>query len=356
MPLTEAIRKGDLAAVIDQVRTGADINRPDADGFTPLMIASGLALPQIVECLLAAGANVLALEPNMGATALHKAALSGNADVIALLLDHGAFIDQQSPSIGHTPLMDAVLHKHEGAVKILLDRGARTRLRSHAGHTALDYARADDLSAIVQLIEARDAQDARRIADQSLMAAVRRDDVAGVKAALDDGAIVDERLPVICHDDDDFTPLGLAAREGRVEIVRLLLRAGADARAVNGMMQGAAAHEAAYFGHADAIRTLAEAVPQNSEIRAAVLDAQGVYNGFTPLHDAVWHGHSEAAKALVDAGARVDLRTHAGLTPHELALHCGYEDLARLLSAAERNSGARRTAATDSRLSSRGEG
>ncbi|WP_408015154.1 hypothetical protein [Roseomonas harenae] len=37
------------------------------------------------------------------------------------------------------------------------------------------------------------------------------------------------------------------------------------------------------------------------------------------MHDAVWHGHLEAAEALVEAGARLDLRTHAGPTPWGLA-------------------------------------
>ena len=55
----------------------------------------------------------------------------------------------------------------------------------------------------------------------------------------------------------------------------------------------------------------------------------------TPLHDAVWHGHMEAARALVDAGHPLALQTHAGLTPRELAVSYGYDDLARFLAEAE---------------------
>ncbi len=65
------------------------------------------------------------------------------------------------------------------------------------------------------------------------------------------------------------------------------------------------------------------------------LDAQGAYNGMSPLHDAVWHGHLETARALVEAGHPLDLRTHAGLTPRELAAHYGYADLVGLLANAE---------------------
>lgn len=101
---------------------GADENRSGPDGLTPLMLAAGLGQPQLAELLLTAGAQVLAVEPRMGATALHKAAQSGNADVIGPLLDHGAFLDriQQSPVLGNTPLMDAVEHKQEKAVRLLL--------------------------------------------------------------------------------------------------------------------------------------------------------------------------------------------------------------------------------------------
>ena len=49
------------------------------------MIAAGLGQSYMVSMLLAAGADVLALDPRMGASALHKAAQSGNADVIGFL-------------------------------------------------------------------------------------------------------------------------------------------------------------------------------------------------------------------------------------------------------------------------------
>ena len=91
------IRANDLAAVVDRVRANADVNRPMPDGLTPLMIAAGLGQPQMVEILLTAGADVLAIETRGGATALHKAALSGSVDVVALILDNGAFVDQQMP-------------------------------------------------------------------------------------------------------------------------------------------------------------------------------------------------------------------------------------------------------------------
>ena len=78
--LHAAIRSGDLATVIDLLRAEAPVNGPDPEGLTPLMIASGVGQSQMVALLLTAGAEVRAVEPRMGVTALHKAAQSGNAE------------------------------------------------------------------------------------------------------------------------------------------------------------------------------------------------------------------------------------------------------------------------------------
>lgn len=99
--LEASIRTGDLAVAASLLRSGADANRRGPEGLTPLMIASGLGQPQMVDLLLTAGADVLEVEPRMGTTALHKAAQSGNADVIGLLLDHGSFIGGRSPVLGN---------------------------------------------------------------------------------------------------------------------------------------------------------------------------------------------------------------------------------------------------------------
>ena len=333
--LEASIRAGDLAAAIDLLRSGADANRRGPEGFTPLMIASGLGQSQMVELLLTAGADALAVEPRMGATALHKAAQSGNADVIGLLLDHGSFVDQQSPVLGNTPLMDAVLHKHGEAVRLLLKRGARTTIRNHWRQTALDLAQLDGLDTITRMIEARNETDAGQVRALTLITAIKAGDLGEVERLIAAGARVNERVPIVGSLDDDYTPLGIAAREGRADLVGVLLDAGADPRRVIGLMKGTPVHEAGFFGHADVLVALTEERDRPGT-PAPELDAQGSYNGLTALHDAVWHGHLEAARALIDAGARLDLKTHAGLTPRELALLYGYDDLAGFLAEAGR--------------------
>ncbi|TGN55950.1 hypothetical protein E4L95_14545 [Paracoccus liaowanqingii] len=334
MNLETSIRAGDLTTTLDCLRSGAHVNQRGPDGMTPLMIASARGQSQMVDLLLTAGADVLAVEPRMGASALHKSAHSGNGDVVTLLLDAGAFIDLQSPVLGNTPLMDAVLHKQKEAVLVLLRRGARTPIRNHWQQTALELAEADGLFEIVRQIEARGKADAEQRGSLQLLAASKAGDLAEVERLLATGAFIEERAQITGTLDDDYTPLGIAVREGHATIVRKLLDEGADPRRVIGLMRGTPVHEAAFLGRAEILRMLTEPHTQ-SAAPVAELDAQGPYNGLTALHDAVWHGHLEAAKVIVDAGARLDLKTHAGFTPRELATLYGYRTVAQFLAAAE---------------------
>ncbi len=207
-------------------------------------------------------------------------------------------------------------------------------IRNHWNETALDLARRDSPDTIARLIEARNKTNDDQVRAQTLVPAIKAGDLTEVKRLIAAGADVNARLPMVGSPDDDYTPLAIAAREGHADIVRALLQAGANPRRVIGLFRGTALHEASYFGFADVVRTMT-AKRERAGTRASELDAQGASNGFTPLHDAVWHGHLEAARALIDAGALLDLRSHAGLTPRELAVRYGYYDLARLLADAE---------------------
>lgn len=334
MFIEASVRSGDLATTLSHLRSGADVNGLDPEGFTPLMIASGLGQPQMVELLLTAGANVHIIDPRMGATALHKAAQSGNTDVIKLLLDKGSFIDQQSPVLGNTPLMDAISYRNEKAVRLLLERGARITILNHWQQTAQDIAQMEALSTIVHLIEERSTLNHEQTPRQTLLNAIQAGDIEAVKRLILAGADLNERVPIIGSPDYNYTPLGIAAREGHADIIRVLLEAGADPRRVIGLMRGTPVHEASYFGHTQSLQVLTERLGQSGTLTPE-LDAQGPYNGLTALHDAIWQGHLEAAKVLVAAGARLDIKSHAGLTPRELALLYRYDDLALFLAEAE---------------------
>jgi ankyrin repeat protein len=317
LELARAVSRGDLPAVTELLGAGADPNIRDAGGYPPIAIAAVKGSPQLVQLLLAAGADPLLPDRLMGASPLHKAAQGGVVEVARLLVLAGAFLDAQAPTHGYTPLIDAVWFKRRAMVDYLLEAGANPEVRGHDGTFPLGLAKHDGLDDIVAVIERHEAR--RRARDSApLRTAALRGDVTAVTGALRSGADVNERAL------DGHTPLQDASREGHTAVVRALLDAGADGRILDHLMKATPAHKAGYMGHAAVAAELVKRAPLD-------LDAQGPYNGFTALHDAVWHGHAETARVFLDAGARTDLVSLAGRTPAQLAREYGYAELAELI-------------------------
>ena len=142
------------------------------------------------------------------------------------------------------------------------------------------------------------------------------------------GAVADPRAPT--------SPIELAARQGHLAIVRLLLDAGVDPDAA-GHDKATALHSAAAAGNLELVRLLLE--------RGARVDARQS-DGCTPIHRAVDADQLAMVKALVRAGASVELTwsralessAHAAwlgrefeLTPLQVACDRGRHDIARAL-------------------------
>lgn len=133
------------------------------------------------------------------------------------------------------------------------------------------------------------------------------------------------------------TPIQLAAERGRVDLIRLLLRFGADPAGGRDSYGGwTALHLAAHWGHMDAAETL-RSFGANVDLHAACLldDVTAVramlaedpgaasrpgLGGEPPLHVAV---SAETAGILLDHGARLDTTDGDGNTPLGAALSRG---------------------------------
>lgn len=115
---------------------GADIHSVHSRRGTPLHMHCGarIANPRIVASLIAAGADVNYKYAELGALAhsldgdiqpIHYAASAGHAAIVRLLLDAGADIEARTWN-GIRPLDNALLTIREDVVQLLLDAGADT--------------------------------------------------------------------------------------------------------------------------------------------------------------------------------------------------------------------------------------
>lgn len=149
---------------------------------------------------------------------------------------------------------------------------------------------------------------------------------AGVRGSVEDWLKEDSGL-VSALSHDGFTPLHLAAFFGRIPVVELLLSRRAP---VNEVSQ-----------NPSALRPLHSAVahrqPQVAlEISRALIAAGAEVNvtqhgGWTPLHAAALHGNLPLVRLLLDAGAKADARNDTGQTPAGLAKTKNHKEVIALL-------------------------
>lgn len=193
-------------------------------------------------------------------------------------------------------------------------------------------------------------------ADQQLIAASTRGDVAGVKALLAGGVGVQARdehgwtallaathanqvevaalliaagSDVNAKDNQQDSPYLYAGAEGRLEILRLTLAAGADLKSTN-RFGGTALIPAAEKGHVENVRELLKTkidVNHVNRLGWTALMETAMKKGRGPVH-------TEIARLLLAAGANPNLPDHQGVTPLAHAERAGNHAIAALLRAA----------------------
>jgi ankyrin repeat protein len=165
---------------------------------------------------------------------------------------------------------------------------------------------------------------------QSLLKAILDDDRSAVNkllkanpplatASIDKARLYQSKIAHWLYVGD--TPLHLAAAGHRVEIVRLLLDAGADPNASSNHRQSGPLHYAAdgYLNNPAWNPKHQVATIQCLLDAGAEIDMQD-RNGATPLHRAVRTRCVAAVRSLLDSGANATLRNKPGSTPFHLAV------------------------------------
>ena len=138
-PLSIAAANGNAAIIERLLKAGADPNSTSEDGQTVLMTAALTGKVDAMRMLLKNGAKVNAVEPYRGQTALMWAAGEGNTNAVELLVEFGSDVKAKSKA-GYTALLLAVLNDKAEAVKMLLAHGANIEDKAPDGTTALNMA------------------------------------------------------------------------------------------------------------------------------------------------------------------------------------------------------------------------
>src|SRR4030095_13178734 len=140
--VADAAMKGDKDAVRSLIKQAVDVNAAQGDGMTALHWAALNGDAELAQLLLYAGANVKATTRLGGYSPLFMAAKSGHAPVIEVLLNAGT--NPNSAAVdGLTPLMMAASSGNNDAVELLVKRGADANAReSENGQTPLAFAAA----------------------------------------------------------------------------------------------------------------------------------------------------------------------------------------------------------------------
>lgn len=119
--LLQAVVHGDMDMVHLCLERGADVNITDANGNTPLMLASRARYaltPKLVGQLLASQANVDHHNDD-DATAAHVASMAGNLEVLHMLHESGARLDMPDGKL-RTPLHLVAIHNQPSIAEYLL--------------------------------------------------------------------------------------------------------------------------------------------------------------------------------------------------------------------------------------------
>ncbi|HUQ51460.1 MAG TPA: ankyrin repeat domain-containing protein [Gammaproteobacteria bacterium] len=238
-----------------------------------------------------------------------KAAQRDDAAVALAAIEDGVDVNGKGPD-GTTALHWAVYHDNVALVQRLIAAGADVRAANEFGSTPLaEAATVGNAVVIDALLDAGAEVDAQGADGQTaLMVVARSGNTAAAKALLDHGADVNARERW-----REQTALMWAAAQNQPAMTKLLIERGADVDA----------------------RSFVNDWPR--QVTGEPRRMYRPFGGLTPLLFAAREGCRECARALIEAGAKLDLPDPKGVTALFLAIDNFHFDTAKLLIEAGAN-------------------
>ena len=324
--IADAEMRGDTSAVRLLIKQGADVNAAQGDGMTALHWAAMHGDADQTRMLVYAGARLEASTRNGNYTPLHLAAQTGKTSVIKALVQAGADVNAVTTAGGATPLHYAAANGNADAIVALLDKGAKVDARESAwSETPLMWAAASNRVNAVQVLLSRGAD---------LKAVSKLEDMPAREKA--------ERA-------------ALTLRARRVAALKSAEQGPPAPGAAPGRGGAGAAQPMAGRGGVNAVdtRTAAASAPDTTGLRPrsslpaadttgggrgdrgpSYADLIGNKGGLSALLFAVRQGNTETVNALLKAGADVNqVSTGDHTSPLLMATINGHFDLAKVLLA-----------------------
>ncbi len=373
-PALLAAENGNAAILERLLQAGADANHAPAGGETLLITAARTGEPGTVRTLLAHGADPNLGETTRGQTPLMWAAANNNAAAIQLLAEQGADINAKTdnpsrssdrtfayaPPTGFSALMFAVRAGHMGAVRVLLDAGADVDDTVSDGQSVLVVAAANANWELAAYLLDRGADATQAAAGWNALhqtVRTRRMNVAFgtpgpfssgtldstdlIRRLLDAGVDVNTRMTRNGMRDGQRNRLNrlgatafmLAAKVTDVEVMRLLLEAGADPTipTADGTTPLMVAAGLAIWNPGEDGGSL---TGQEGEVLEAVricleggddVNARN-YRGETALHGVAFRGVNIVLDYLAEQGADLTALTDDGWSALAIARGLSYTD------------------------------
>ena len=336
--LTLTAREGFEICMKELIKAGADVNKPDGTGMTPLMHAVANGQVKCVQTLIAAEANVKD-KNKRGSTAL---AFCRDGEILEALLQAGADVNK-SDNGGHTPLIEAAGHAEPNYLKKLLQAGADVDAITVDGFTALIRAVWSARTVYEQPAGSSNLRYSQEYSDVNKTVSLLIDAGANVNIALTSGLTAlmqavlrnhwDSFLRLIragAHvnqqDIEENTAITIATSLWRDDYVEELIRAGADVNVIRedgltplmmvshppcgGGDRPPECHKARWC-----IKLLVEA---GADVN--MTDPQGN----TALTTAAWNNRIDIVKELLHAGARVNIANSDMLSRIQKAIVKGH--------------------------------
>ena len=324
------------AAVVRELlsRPGIDVNLATAGGETPLYFAAQEGHVEIVELLLGVRAINVNLQNMRGVIPLSAAAHQGYEEVVKLLLAvKDVSVNVRGPD-GATALFYAAQEGYPGIAKLLLAvPGIDVNAAGSRGATPLFVAAQDGHEEVVKLLlgAPKIGIDARLDDGATALFCAAQNGFSGIVGLLiKHGA--DVNLPM----NDGTPPLSISIVNGHPETARLLLQAPGTQVNHRGLRQITPLCYASSKKHKDIVRLLLR--------KGADPNLSSDY-GATPLHAASLYGHTAIVQMLLQAGAGLDAEVKGRVgeetiklyTPYHLAELAGQREVMSVLAASRRS-------------------